>query len=74
MPIKPRPANEYGSVKVHPLIPSPYVGYFVQLKKLGYGKNRTEVAAYLIQRSVDDLIRAGVLKEKHIKLKDREPI
>ena len=28
----------------------------------GYGTNPTEVARYLIQRSIDDLRRAGVLR------------
>ncbi|MEE2690708.1 MAG: hypothetical protein VX640_04110 [Pseudomonadota bacterium] len=33
-----------------------------QLRKKGYGKSKSEVARYLIQRELDDLIRAGVVK------------
>ena len=65
MPTKPRSKNDNESRKVHPTITVQATGYFQHLVKIGYGKNRTEVAAYLIQRGLDDLIRTGVLKPEH---------
>jgi len=36
--------------------------HFDTLSRYGYGDDRTEVAEYLIQRALDDLIRSGVLQ------------
>jgi len=52
--------NETG--KVHPTISVQTAEYLKQLVDIGvYGNNPTAVAAYLIQRGIDDLIRTQVL-------------
>lgn len=48
--------------KVHPTISVQTADYLKQLVDLGaYGNNPTAVAAYLIQRGIDDLLRTQVL-------------
>ena len=50
---------------VQPAFSTEALGYLDQLVELGgYGKNRSEVARYLIIREIDDLLRAGVLIPK----------
>lgn len=48
--------------KVEPMLPEASYLSLVQLVGHGYGSNPTEVARYLLLRSIDDLKRAGVLK------------
>ena len=50
---------------MHPTISAQMAGFIEDLIQIGsYGNNDSEVAAYLIQRALDDLLRAGVLKPK----------
>lgn len=48
--------------KVEPMLPEASYSSLVRLVGFGYGSNPTEVARYLLLRSIDDLKRAGVLK------------
>ncbi len=58
-----RPKSQNETTKVHPTISLQTAGYLKQLIKLGsYGNSDAEVGAYLIQRGIDDLLRAGLLK------------
>ena len=58
---RPKSANE--TTKVHPTVSLQTAAFIKQLIKIGsYGNSDAEVAAYLIQRTIDDLLRAGVLK------------
>lgn len=43
--------------------------YLDELVRLGYGKTWEDVVSYLLQRSLDDLLRAGVLTRP----KERKP-
>jgi hypothetical protein len=53
------------TTKVHPTISLQMADYISALIDIGsYGNSDSEVAAYLIQRGLDDLLRAGVLKPK----------
>lgn len=51
------------SKTVQPTLSPLQHGYLEALIEKGYGKNKSEVARYLIQREIDDLLRSGVLKE-----------
>jgi hypothetical protein len=58
-----RPKNDEPTKKVEPRLHPKAFAQLKQLAQIGtYGSNATEVAKYLIQRGLDDLIRAGVLK------------
>lgn len=60
-----RPKSPNETVKVHPTVSTQIVDFFSDLIAIGtYGNSDAEVAAYLIQRGIDDLLRAGVLKPK----------
>ena len=52
------------SKTVQPTLSSLQNEYLEQLIEKGYGKSKSEVARYLIQREIDDLLRSGVLKQK----------
>jgi hypothetical protein len=58
-----RPRNQSPTHKVEPVLPA---GAYVCLKTLAalayYGSTPSEVARYLILRSLDDLIRAGAIE------------
>lgn len=49
--------------KVHPVLSAEMHEILERLVKKGpYGTSKTQVAQYLIQRGVDDLVRAHVIK------------
>jgi hypothetical protein len=51
------------TTKIHPTISLQMADYISALIDIGtYGNSDSEVGAYLIQRGIDDLLRAGVLK------------
>jgi hypothetical protein len=55
-PEKPKRAD-----KLHPTLSVLAIEYINDLMRLGYGPTDDQVAAYLIMRSLDDLIRAKVI-------------
>jgi hypothetical protein len=57
----PRERNQNPSKKVQPSISGQFRRYLDQLVTLGYGKTPTEAAQYLIERGIDDLIRAKTI-------------
>jgi hypothetical protein len=58
-----RPARADSTEKVNPTLPANVVRCLDALAETGlYGSTKTEVAAYLIVRGVDDLVRAGTLR------------
>lgn len=58
-----RPKNRNQVKKLHPTVSVQTVGYIEQLIQIGsYGNSEAEVAAYLIQRTIDDLLRTGLIK------------
>ena len=58
-----RKPNENPPKNVDVALSQPTYAALLQLVKAGYGQTSTEVARYLIQREVDDLRRAGVVKD-----------
>jgi hypothetical protein len=58
-----RPPNAEANGKVHPTIAPGVMRHLETLARDGSygGQSPSEVAAYLIMREIDDLIRAGVL-------------
>jgi hypothetical protein len=56
-----RKPNPDKSRKVQPVLSAQFRRYLDQLRVLGYGKTPTEVARYLIDRGIDDLIRAKTI-------------
>lgn len=57
-----RKAGADTSSKVNPTLPHDAINRLEILAKMGmYGNTKTEVAAYLIIRELDDLTRTGVL-------------
>jgi hypothetical protein len=58
-----RTAKAAASEKVNPTLPAAVVRCLEKLADTGlYGTTKTEVAAYLIVRAVDDLVRSGTLQ------------
>ena len=57
-----RTRNPNESKKVHPVLSEQFRGYLDQLVDIGYGKTPTDAARYLIERGIDDLIRAGTIR------------
>jgi hypothetical protein len=58
-----RGPNKNDTTKVQPTISAQTSRYLDRLVEIGaYGNTPTAVAAYLIQREIDDLIRSGVLR------------
>lgn len=58
-----RPRNEEPTKKVEPRLSPKAYAQLQRLVEIGnYGSTPTEVAKYLIQRELDDLLRSGVLK------------
>jgi hypothetical protein len=54
--------NKNQTMKVHPTISKQMGDYIEELIKLGaYGNNDAQVTCYLIQRGLDELIRAKVI-------------
>lgn len=56
-----RPSNPSPSQKVEPSLDQPTLASLDLLIEKGYGKNKSDVARYLILREIDDLKRAGIL-------------
>jgi hypothetical protein len=57
-----RPKNANPSRKVEPSLPADAYACLQRLARMGrFGSNPTEVAKYLLTRSIDDLTRSGVL-------------
>jgi hypothetical protein len=56
-----RKPNANVSKKVQPVLSAQFRDYLDQLVDLGYGKTPTEAARYLIDRGIDDLIRAKTI-------------
>jgi hypothetical protein len=56
-----RKPNANESRKVQPVLSAQFRHYLDQLVDLGYAKTPTEVARYLIERGIDDLIRAKTI-------------
>lgn len=57
-----RTPNTIESDNVHPSLPKPAIRCLEQLLKSGrYGTNVSDVARYLLMRSIDDLTRANIL-------------
>lgn len=58
----PRGKNRNETVKVQPTISKQTFEFLTQLVDIGnYGNTPTAVATYLIQRSIDDMLRAKLL-------------
>jgi hypothetical protein len=58
-----RQAASDSSGKVNPTLSASAIRCLEVLAKMGrFGSTKTEVAAYLIMRELDDLTRAGVLR------------
>jgi hypothetical protein len=58
-------ANKNKTTKVHPTISLQMADFIDELLDLGtYGNTDAQVACYLIQRGIDDLIRAKVIDPK----------
>lgn len=58
-----RTKNRSPSVKIYATVSEQATRYLDDLIEVGsYGGNRSEVAAYLIQRGIDDLLRTHVLE------------
>ena len=58
-----RPARAASTEKVNPTLPARVVRCLEALADLGlYGSTKTEVAAYLIIRGVDDIARGGAIR------------
>jgi hypothetical protein len=60
-----RKPNQNVSKKVQPVVSAQFRRYLDQLVNLGYGKTPTEAARYLIERGIDDLIRAGTIGPRY---------
>ena len=58
-----RPRNATPSTKVEPSLDASTVASLDLLIRKGYGKNRADVARYLILREIDDLKRAKVIDQ-----------
>jgi hypothetical protein len=56
-----RRPNANKSLKVQPVLSAQFRRYLDQLVNLGYGKTPTDAARYLIDRGIDDLIRAKTI-------------
>jgi hypothetical protein len=56
-----RKPNANKSKKVQPVLSAQFRRYLDQLTHLGYGKTPTDTARYLIDRGIDDLIRARII-------------
>jgi hypothetical protein len=56
-----RKPNANKSRKVQPVLSAQFRRYLDQLVGLGYGKTPTDAARYLIDRGIDDLIRAKTI-------------
>jgi hypothetical protein len=60
-----RGKNRNETLKVHPTISAQTLGYLDQLVELGnYGNTPTAAAMYLIQRGIDDMLRAKLIEKK----------
>ena len=59
-----RPPNQTPTRKIEPVLTIEHYACLVRLVELGYAPTPTQVAAYLIQREIDDLKRAGVLPKQ----------
>jgi hypothetical protein len=59
-----RGKNRNDTLKVHPTISAQTLGYLDQLVTIGnYGNTPTSAAGYLIQRGIDDMLRAKLLNK-----------
>jgi hypothetical protein len=56
-----RKRNANKSRKVQPVLTAQFRRYLDQLTSLGYGKTPTDTARYLIDRGIDELIRAKII-------------
>jgi hypothetical protein len=56
-----RKTNANQSRKVQPVLSAQFRRYLDDLVDLGYAKTPTEVARYLIDRGIDDLLRAKTI-------------
>lgn len=59
-----RRAGHPGSKKLHPLLTPQFHAYLDDLVRIGHGPSASDAARYLIQREIDDMLRAGVLKAR----------
>ena len=60
-----RPKNITPTRKIYPTVSFQTVQYLNDLIEIGsYGNSEAEVAAYLIQRGIDDLLRSQVLRPR----------
>ena len=58
-----RPKSQNETRKVHPTLSEQMLDFLDDLIAIGnYGNSRSEVARYLIQRGIDDLLRNNVLR------------
>jgi hypothetical protein len=57
-----RKPNANKSRKVQPVLSAQFRRYLDQLVDLGYGKTPTDAARYLIDRGIDDMIRAKTIR------------
>jgi hypothetical protein len=53
-----------GSKKLHPVLTVQFHGYLADLVLMGHGPSASDAARYLIQRGLDDLLRAKVLEPR----------
>jgi hypothetical protein len=59
-----RGRNQNDTVKVQPTVSAQTLAFLNELVEIGnYGNTPTAVAAYLIQRGIDDLLRDKVLEK-----------
>lgn len=59
--------------KLHPTLSTLAIEYVNDLMRLGYGPTDDQVAAYLIMRGLDDLIRAKVI-DPHSRPRRDQPV
>lgn len=58
------PSSKTSNADVFAMLPAVFAERIDELIEIGvYGANRSEVAVYLLTRSLDDLMRAGVVSK-----------
>ena len=64
----PRQKNRIEGKKSQPVLSKQFHAHLDRLVTLGYGGTPTEVAKYLLQRGLDDMVRDGIFgRRKAIK-------
>jgi hypothetical protein len=58
-----RSKNRAAGKKIQPVLSKQFHAHLDRLVTLGYGGTPTEVAKYLLQRGLDDMLRSGPLSK-----------